>query len=105
MTLLVERPVDGLCPASRWVLLDLRRRPEVGGDERSQVIGVVGGVGDDVADAVEPLEQFARLRAVAPVPGRDLEAQRQPERVNGHVDLGGQPAPRPSDRESFKPPF
>jgi hypothetical protein len=69
------------------------------------VVGVIGGVGDDVSNALEPFEQAARLRTVAPVSGRDLEAQRQPEGVDCGVDLGGQPASGPADRVSFRPPF
>lgn len=104
MALLVERPVDGLGPAARRVLLDLGRCTDVVGDEGAQVVGVVGGVGDDVADAIEPFEQAAGLWAAAPMSRRDLEAQRQTEGVDRGVDLGGQPASGATDRMSFRPP-
>jgi len=92
MAFLVKCPVDGLGPAARRVLLDLRSCVQLGGDEAAQVIGIVGGVGDDMADPLQPLDQTARLRAVAPVPGRDLEPDGQAERIDGGVDLGRQPA-------------
>ena len=57
-----------------------------------------------MTDPLQPLDQAARLRAVAPVPGRDLEPDGQAERIDGGVDLGGQPTARASDGTSFKPP-
>ena len=105
MALLVEHPVDGFGSTACRVPLDPSRRAEVVGDEGAQVIGVAGGVCDDMVDAVESFEQAARLGTVAPVSGCDLEAQRQPESIDGGVDLGGQPASGPADCVSLRPPF
>ena len=66
---------------------------------------VVGRVGDDMADTVKPFGQRARLRTIAPVPGCDHEADRQPECIAGGMDLAGQAAARPADRVSRRPPF
>ena len=90
---------------ARRVLLDLSRRVELRADELPQVIGVIGGIGDDMANAFQPLDQAARLRAVAPLTRRDLKPDRQAERVDGGVDLGGQTTLGASDGVSFKPPF
>lgn len=89
----------------RRVLLDMGCRTEAVGDEGAQVIRVVGRVRDDMADAIQPGDQTARLWAVAPLPGRDRDPDRQAERVNGGVDLRRQAALRASDTGSFKPPF
>jgi hypothetical protein len=37
--------------------------------------------------------------------GRDLDANRQPERIYGGMDLRGQAASGAADPASFKPPF
>ena len=58
-----------------------------------------------MAHALQPGDQALRLRAVAPVPRRDLEAHRQTERIDGSVDLGGQPPAGAANRTSLKPPF
>ena len=105
VALSVEHPVDGFGLAAGWVLLDLGGAPKRAGDEFAQMIGVIGGVGDDVANALQPLDQPARLRAVTPLPGGDLEPDRQSERIDSGVDLGGQTASGASDGASFKLPF
>jgi len=76
MALLVERPVDGLVAAAGRVLLDLGRRAQFLGDDQAQVVGIVGGIGDDVTDARQPFDQATRLRAVAPVARCDRDPDR-----------------------------
>ena len=105
VALFVERPVDGEGRAARRVLLDLRRRSKLGCDEVAQVIGVVARVHDDMADTAKPLDQAACLRAVAAVPRRDREPDRQADCIDGGVDFGRQAALGPPDPGSFKPPF
>lgn len=87
------------------VLLDVCGCTEDFDDEVAQVIGVVGGIGDDMADALQPLDQTACLRAVAPLPWRDRNPDRQTERIDGGVDLRRKAAFRASDSGSLKPPF
>ena len=66
---------------------------------------IIARVHDDVPDAFQPLDQPARLWTVAPLPGRDREPDRQPERIHSGVDLRGQAALGATDTGSFKPPF
>ncbi len=102
---LVERPVDQFGPAARRVLLDLRHCPEFAGNEIAQVIRIIARIRDDMSDTFQPLDQPARLRAVAPVSGGDENPDRQPQRIDRSMDLGGQAAPGSPDGVSFKPPF
>src|SRR6056297_3350785 len=67
MAFLVDHPVDGRAATARRVLLDLCRRTQVAGDEATQGVGIIGGVGDHVANVGQPVDQPARLRAVAPL--------------------------------------
>ena len=101
----VEHPVDGFGAAAGRVLLDLRGRPQLVGDEVAEMVGVIARIGDYMTDVNQPCDQRAGLRAVAPVPGCDQEPDRQTQRIDGGVDLGGQPAPGSSDGVSFRPPF
>lgn len=105
VALLVEHPVDEFGPAARRVLIDLRHRPEVVGDEVAQVIRIIARIRNDMSDTLQPVEQPVRLRAVAPVSGGDENPDRQPQRVDCSMDLGGQAAPGAPDGVSFKPPF
>ena len=84
---------------------DFGNRTELGIDETPEMVCVVCRVGDDMPDPLQPLGQRARLRTIAPVPGCDHEADRQPKRIDGGVDLAGQPAARPADCVSRRPPF
>jgi hypothetical protein len=69
------------------------------------MVGIVGRVGDDMIDPFKPHDQTPRLRTVPPLAGCDRIADRHPEPIDTDMDLGGQPAARPADRVSFKPPF
>ncbi len=83
------------------VLFDVCGCTEDFGDEVAQVIGVVSGIRDDMADAIQPLDQTACLRALPglsrprrghgpsppPLPWRDRNPDRQTERIDGGVDL------------------
>ena len=105
MALLVKCPIDGLLHGSRRVLFDLRRCSKIIGDELTKMVSIICGVGHDMADANEPVDQPSRLRAIAPLTGRDREADRQPERIDSGVDFGGQATLRAADRVSLSPPF
>ncbi len=105
MALLVEHPVDGLRVGPARILLDLRRGSEIIRDEPAEMIGVIGGIGHHMPDALQTVDQAARLRTIAPLTGRDCEADRQAKRVNAGVDLGGQAALGATDCVSFSPPF
>jgi len=109
MALLVERPVDRLASCAGRVLLDLRPGAEFVGSEAAQRIG-----GRQAASATAwptPSSPAIRgwacggLRAVTPVPRRDLEPDRQAERIDDRVDPGRQATPGAADRTSLKPPF
>ena len=80
-------------------------RAKVFGNETAQVICIVGGVHDDMPDARQAFDQATRLRAIAPLARCDYGPDRQAERVNGGVDLRGQPAFGAANSGSFKPPF
>ena len=95
----VERVFDG----ARWI---------VGNDGYSAFfgncgangIGIVGGVGhDDVG--VEPLDKGDRLRRVASLAGGEDQPDRAAQATHGQMDLGAEPAARPSDSLILSPPF
>ena len=69
------------------------------------MVCVVGRICDDMADVRKTFDQSLRLRAIAPVAGRDREADRQAKRVDSSMDLGRQATSGAADRGSFKPPF
>lgn len=69
------------------------------------MVGIVARVGNDMADPLQPLDQRSGLRAVAPVPGRDQEPDRQPQGIDGGMYLRRQAASRTPDGVSFRPPF
>ena len=105
MTLFVERPVDLSAFRPAAVSFDLRRSSQLFHDEPAQGVGVVSGIGDDMADAFQPGQQPLCLGAVGPLPGGQFEPDRQAERINGGVDLRRQTATGTADRTSLKPPF
>ena len=105
VALLVEHPVDGFGLAACRVLLDLRDRPKFVGDEVAQVIRVIARIRNDMSDTFQPFEQSACLRAVAPVSRGDENPDRQSQRIDRSMDLGGQPPSGAPDGVSFKPPF
>lgn len=105
MALLVKCPIDGLLHGSRRVLFDLRRCSKINGDELTKMVSIICGVGHDMADANEPVDQPSRLRAIAPLAGCDGEADWQPKRVDSGMDFGGQAALGAADRVSLSPPF
>ena len=59
-----------------------------------------GDDGGDPSGLRRPVEQGLGLRTVAPAPGREGDADRQPRRVHGGVDLRRQPAAGAADRAS-----
>ena len=103
--LLAEHPVDPIPGDPRRVLPDMGRRAEALGNEQAEMIRVASRVRDDMTNAIQPLDQAARLRAVAPPPGRDRDPDRQAESIDGGVDLCGRSPLRASDTGSVKPPF
>lgn len=100
---LQKRPVDRLGPAAGGFCLICAVASGSQGcrDEVAQVIGV----GDDMRDALQPFDQAAHLRTVAPGLGRELEPDGPAERIGSGVDLGGQPAARASDGACVTPLF
>lgn len=78
---LAERPVDGMSGRSRRVLLELSDCSEITRIEPAEVIGVTGRVRHDMAGTGQPVDQPLRLRAIAPLAGRDRSADRHPKRI------------------------
>ncbi len=66
---------------------------------------IVGGVRHHMPDTRQPFDQAACLRAVAPLTGRDREADRQAKCIHGGVYLGGQATLGATDCVSLSPPF
>jgi hypothetical protein len=58
-----------------------------------------------MADTLQAFDQTTRLRAIAPMAGRDREPDRQSQRIDRRMDLGRQAASGAADTGSFKPPF
>ena len=65
------------------------RLPQIIGDEAAQVIGIISRIHDDMTNTLQAFDQTARLRAVAPLAGRDRGSDRQAERIHRSVDFGG----------------
>lgn len=105
MSLFVESPVDRMAHDAGRVLLDVRRCLELIANEAAQMIGIIGGVGDDVSNSAQALNEAARLRTITPLARRDGEADRQAKSVDRDMDLGRQASLGASDTGSFKPPF
>lgn len=74
------------------------------GEVRPQPVDVVRLVGDDMLGDVA-VDQCFGLRAVVDLAGREDEAQRIAESVDGDVDFRGWAAARAADRLSLGPPF
>ena len=57
------------------------------GDGGAEVVGVVGGIGQDEARSVL-VEQGGSLRGIAALPGGQDDPDRAAEAADGEVDLG-----------------
>src|SRR3712207_5565479 len=103
MTFLVEVPVEGQAPGAGGIARDNRlgayRRDGV-----ADVVGVIGGVGDDGFGGL-PLQQPVRAGGVARLTGREDDAHRATEAAHGQVDLGGQAAAGAADGLGLSPPL
>jgi hypothetical protein len=58
-----------------------------------------------VVNALQTFDQTTRLRAIAPMAGRDNEPDWQTQSIDSRVDLRGQTASGAANTGSFKPPF
>jgi hypothetical protein len=105
MSLPVEPPVDGRGGRAAGIGLDLCGGPQIVSDEGTQWVGVVGGVGDDVADTLQAGQKGFGLRAVAMLARCRMDANGQAERIDGGVQLGRQTASGATDAGSLSPPF
>lgn len=88
MAYLVEALINGRFGGSAWLSLDLRGGAKVVGDEGAQEIGVISGIGDDVADALQAIQQRLGLGAIAPLAGRRMDTDRQLEGIDGCMQFG-----------------
>jgi hypothetical protein len=101
--LLIDMPVERDLCGSRGVGRDHGRRAR-GCDGGSEMVCVVGGVGEDEARR-EALNQRARLRRVPGLAGGEQEPRRTAEAADRQMDLCAQAASRASDRLILSPPF
>ncbi len=105
MALFVEAPVDGRLCRSAGIGLDVRGGTEIVGNEGTQRIGIIGGIGDDVADAFETCQQRLGLRTITPLSRCRMDPDRQADGVDSGMQLGRQATTGAADRGSFSPPF
>ena len=73
-------------------------------EEVAQMVRVAGSARDHVRDALQPVDQALRLRAVAPVTRSYRDPERKTKRIDGNMDLRRQAAFRASDPGSLKRP-
>lgn len=85
MAFLVEAPVDGRFGGSARISLDLRGGAKVVDDKGAQGIGVISGIGDDVADALQTNQQRLGLGTIALLAGRWMDADRQANGIDGRM--------------------
>lgn len=88
MTFLVEPPVDKWGNGAARVGLDMGGCAEIIGNEGAQRVCVVSGIGDDMTNALQAVQEGFRLRAIAVMPRCWVDAQRQAQRIDGRVQLG-----------------
>ncbi len=105
MALLVDAPVDGGLSRSAGISLNVGGRAETVGDESAQRIGIIGGVGDDVADAFQACQQCLGLRTIAPLSGCRMDADWQANGIDRCMQLGCQTTAGPADRLNLAPPL
>ncbi len=82
MAFLLEAPVDGRFGGPARIGLDLRGGAKVVGDEGAQRIGVISGIGNDVADALQASQKCLSLGSIAPLAGRRMDADRQADGID-----------------------
>ncbi len=104
MAFLVERPVNETVFPPCWISFDMRGCAQIIGDESAQMVGIIGGIHDDVLRVRQPFDQSTRLRAVTPLTGGDDGSDWQFECVDRRMDLRGQAAFGTANTGSFKPP-
>ena len=100
-----ELRIEGTGPGARRVRGKLRLRPEPVADQAPEVVRVMGGVRDDMRDARHIGDEPRRLGRIAPSPGRRRDPERQAERVDADMRLGGQAAARSADALKASPPL
>lgn len=104
MTLGTEFGVKGRLDRARRVDLNVRLGAKTVHDQGPQMAGVTGRIRDDMADALEPLDQGRSLRTGAALASRRDQPHGEPKGIDGGVDLGGQAAARTPDPVSLSPP-
>ena len=86
ISLLVEPPVAGVRPPSPGSWRNDGNGPGVE-NGIVEVLGVVGAVGEDVA-RFDTIQQILAVDHVAAMAGREHEAHRQAQRIDGGMDFG-----------------
>lgn len=90
MALLVKTPVNGRCHCTRGGGFDLGDCVEIIDNESSELIAIIGGIRNEVADALQAGQQRFGLRAVSMMTRRWMDANWQADSINHSMELGGQ---------------
>jgi hypothetical protein len=91
MALFIEPPVDRRSDGAARVRLDLGGCPQMIGDEGTKRIGIIGRISNDMVNALEPGQERLGLRAIAILPRRWIDTQRQADRIDHGMQFGRQP--------------
>lgn len=105
MAFLTEPPVCRWFPDAAGIDLDLRGGSEDIRDEGAERVGVAGGIGNDVTRTLEAGQEGLGLRAVAVLPRRRMNADRQAHRIDRGMELRRQTTPGAADHGSLSLPF
>ena len=105
MPFFVEFSIDVPTFTAGRVAFDVCCRAKIIGDECPQMIGIVGGVHDDMLRCGQTFDQRTRLPAVTQSAGCDTGSDQQSLRIHCSVDFGGQATFGATNTGSFKPPF
>jgi curved DNA-binding protein CbpA len=103
MSLGIEVSIERMLGRSRGVVGDDGERT-FAGDRQPEVVGVIGGIGDDDIGG-HAVDERSGLRSITGLAGGEDEAHRAAQAANGEMDLGGQAAARASDGLIASPPF
>ncbi len=85
MALFVEPPIDGRFGGSARIGLDVGGGTKVISDEGAQRIGIISGIGDNVADTPQARQQRLGFGTIAPLAGRRMDADRQADGIDGYM--------------------
>src|SRR5512134_99124 len=76
----------------------------IGADGVAEMIGIIGGVGEDMLSG-QSVDEGMGLGDVVALPTGEDETHRQAQTAHGHMDLAGQAAARAANGLILSPPF